>query len=183
MARPRASCHADRLGALLAAARDAANRALGEQAGRRRPAADPPFVYAAAPGRPPQSIPAARFQRPYALTLAAVVLTLPGYCLLRKAGWERRDEAVFALGRPPLWRRLLRRAVPLALHVGVRDGAVSVSVGTAARYGAPDPGRRHILLAPDLQHALLDLHRAQLAARAFRFRAARNRHETRFPNP
>jgi hypothetical protein len=172
MARPRASCHADRLCALLAAARDAANRALDDLARRRRPetlcAARAPFVYAAARGQPRQAIPAERFHRPYALMLDTVELTLPGYCLLRETYWERRHEAVFALGRPRLWRRLLRRAAPLALHVRVRGDDVSVSVRTAARYGAPDPGRRLILLAPDLQAALLDAHRAQLAARRTR---------------
>jgi hypothetical protein len=77
---------------------------------------------------------------------------------------------VFSLGRPRLWRRLLRPAPPLALHFSVHDGDVSVSVGAAGRHRAHDPLRRQILLAPDLQEALVRMHREQIAARSLRKR-------------
>jgi hypothetical protein len=174
MDKPGAGCRAEGLCALLEAAHSAGNRALDELARRRRPealcAACPPFVFAAARGQPRQAVPAEHFHRPYALALATVELTLNGYCLVRKFGWERRREAVFSLARPRLWRRLLRLAPPLVLRFSVRDGAVAVSVGAAGRRAAPDPRKRHILLAPDLQEALLGMHRQQIAANSFRTR-------------
>lgn len=166
-----ATCRADRLCALLEAAHSDSNLALDALARRRRPgalcAACAPFEFAPARGQPRQAIPAEQFHRPYALTLATVELTLNGYCLLRKVGWERRREAVFSLARPRLWRRLLRLAPPLTLQFSVRGGTVAVSVGAAGRRAVPDPGKRQILLAPDLQEALLGMHRQQIAANSF----------------
>lgn len=174
MDKPGATCRADRLCALLEAAQGASNEALDELARRRRPAvlcaARPPFEFAPARGQPRQAIPAEQFHRPYGLALATVELTLHGYCLLRTFGWERRREAVFSLGRPRLWRRLLRLAPPLTLRFSVHGGTASVGVGAAGRRAAPDPGKRQILLAPDLQEALLRMHRQQIAARSFRKR-------------
>ncbi|MCS0580458.1 hypothetical protein NX784_02540 [Massilia pinisoli] len=176
MPRAAMTCRADWVGGLLDAAHAGANDALDDLARRCRPevlcAARAPFVYARARGRPRETIPAERFHRPYALALSAVELTLHGYCLVRAVGWERRREAVFVVGRPPLWRRLLRRAPPLSLRFGADGGAVSIAVGKARRHGRPDPWRRHILLAPDLQADLLRAHRREIATRAFRSRFA-----------
>lgn len=176
MPRSTMTCRADWVGGLLDAAHAAANGALDDLARRRRPealcVARAPFAYASARGRTRDAIPAEQFHRPYALVLAAVELTLRGYCVVRDVGWERRREAVFVVGRPPLWRRLLRRSPPLSLRFGADGGAVSIAVGTARRHGRPDPWRRHILLAPDLQAELLRTHRRQIATHAFRSRFA-----------
>lgn len=176
MPRSTMTCRADWVGGLLDAAHAAANSALDDLARRRRPealcVARAPFAYASARGRTRDAIPAEQFHRPYALVLAAVELTLRGYCVVRDVGWERRREAVFVVGRPPLWRRLLRRSPPLSLRFGADGGAVSIAVGTARRHGRPDPWRRHILLAPDLQAELLRTHRRQIATHSFRSRFA-----------
>lgn len=160
MDRPAADIQAAQLEALVAALQERAGRVLDEQAFRRDSGA--PFVYTPAPGQPARAIPAAQFARPYALTLAGVELTLYGYCQLRRTG------AVFRLGLPPLWRRLLRPAPLLALRFTAHGKTVAVSVGVAPLHGAgADVLRRSILLAPDMQAALARLHIGHRPAYSF----------------
>jgi hypothetical protein len=173
MAKPADTCHADQLCTLVGATVNDGNRMLAELARQCRREAvrapDPPFVFVTAPGQPWQAISALQFHPPYALALATVELTLYGYCVQRTSVWERRSEAVFRLGRPPLWRRLWRPAPLLALKVGSAGGVATVSVGAAGpRAGTPGGQRRTILLAPEVQEALLRLQDEHLAARSFR---------------
>lgn len=173
-----AAVHADGLCALLAAARDDSNRLLDALAlDRRRQAVraqDPPFLYAPVPGQPESAIAAADFHRPYALTLAALELTLHGYCALRTFGWQRNTEAVFRLGRPPLWRRLLRPPPLLALRLGLGAGTAAVSVGAPGMQATGSHlQRQDVRLTPALQEALLQLHRAHRTAPWYRRWSAR----------
>lgn len=169
-----AACHAERLCALLAASHGNANRMLAELTRRRRPealcAARAPFVFEPARGQPRRAIPAEHFHRSGALALETVELTLYGYCVLRRSGWNRRPEAVLEIGRPPLWRRLLRAAPLLALCLRSHDGTVTVHVEAAGPDAAAAPAgapRRGILLAPEQQQALLQAHRTYAARRKF----------------
>jgi hypothetical protein len=172
-----ATVDASRLCALLASARDDSNRLLDALACERRvqtaQAQDPPFLYAPVAAQPDSTIAAADFHRPYALTLAALELTLHGYCVLRKFGWQRRTEAVFSLGRPPFWRRLLRPPPLLALRLSVQDGAAVAAVGPASAASAASGRGQEIRLAPALQEALLQLHRAHRAPPWYRRRSTR----------
>jgi len=175
-----ATVHADALCALLAAARDDSKRLLDALAVERRVQAvhaqEAPFMYAPAPGQPASAIAAADFHRPYALTLAALELTLHGYCALRKFGWQRRTEAVFSLGRPPLWRRLLRPPPLLSLRLSLDAASVAVSVGAAGMLASPGgvhPRGQDIRLAPALQEDLLRLHRERRLAPWYRRRPLR----------
>jgi hypothetical protein len=175
-----ATVDADGLCALLAAARAGSNRLLDalaiEQRGQTLQAQDPPFLAAPIPGRPQTAIAAADFHRPYALTLAALELTLHGYCALRKFGWQRRTEAVFSLGRPPFWRRLLHPPPLLALRLSVQGGAAAAAVGiglASADAGAASSRDQDIRLAPALQETLLQLHRAHRAPPWYRRLPAR----------
>lgn len=170
-----ATVDADGLCALLAAACADSNRLLDRLAVERRiqtlRAPDPPFLYAPFAAQPESAIATADFHPPYALTLAALELTLHGYCVLRKFGWQRRTEAVFRLGRPPFWRRLLRPPPLLALRLRVQDGAAAAAVGLAnVGAGAASSRGQDIRLAPDLQETLLQLHRAHRAPPWYRRR-------------
>jgi hypothetical protein len=182
VAKPGPAWRADALAALTAAVQRDGDRVLAELARQARrdalAATGPPFTYTPS-HRAQQAIPAAMFHRPYALALAAVELTLHGYCVMRTPAPGQPAEAVFSLGRPPWWRRLLRPAPLLALHVRAHGGAVTVRVGAAgARAIQGDPPPCTILLAPELQAALLRLHATpSMAIAAPRWlRRARNRH-------
>lgn len=189
MAKPEPAWRADALTALTAAVQRDGERVLAELARQARrdtlATTGPPFTYTAV-DRQPQGIPATAFYQPYALSLAAVELTLHGYCVMRAPGPGQPAEAVFSLGRPPWWRRLLRPAPLLALHVRAHAGAVTVRVGAAgARAIRGDQPPCIILLAPELQAALLRLHAAPSGASAAPrwLRRARNRHGTNATQP
>lgn len=178
MAKLQAICHTDQLGALVTAARADGNRTLDALVRQRRSDAQArqlaPFLFVPVPGQPPQAIPAAQFQQPYRLALAEVELTLHGYCVQHRSGSAARLEAEFRLGRPPLWRRLLRPAPPLALRICAGGGTVAVDVAAKAAWTvAVDPQRRIVLLAPPLQDALLRLHLAQQGGSTWRSRFKR----------
>lgn len=166
---------------VLAQARRDGDLALAADAGRRHAAlrVAPPasFRYVAlapdgAGDGGARAIPGAMFQRQYALCLDALELTLHGYCVPQRRGWERRVEHTFST-RPPPWRRVLRPAPLLALTVraaaGTGTGAASVHVAVAPRAAAPS-APLVVRLAPALQHELAQAHadaarRPSLAAR------------------
>ncbi len=128
--------------AQLARQRDAAGHGAGQ--------AD--FFYL--DGAAPAAIPARHFHRSYNWCLQTLELTVYGYCAPRLAGWERRVELDFSMRRPPLWRRLLRRAPLLALDVLVGHGGVRVRIGPAPpNAGAPRSAYLY-RLPPELQRQL-----------------------------
>ncbi|MEV4781615.1 hypothetical protein, partial [Burkholderia sp. LMU1-1-1.1] len=141
--RPVAECDDAFLRRALAHARRDGNLALAADAERRRAAirvAPPPsFRYVALPvdgdgegGGGARAIPGAMFHRQYALCLDTLELTLHGYCLQRRRGWERRVEQIFSTRPPPLWRRPLGPGPLLALTVRADAGATSVHLAVAA---------------------------------------------------
>lgn len=128
----------------------------------------------------PRAIPGAMFQRRYALCIDSLELTLHGYCIQRRSGWERRVEQTFSTSAPPPWRRALRPAPLLAFTVRAGADATTVHLAVAppsAACSAPMVVR----LEPALQLALAQLHagaarRPSLAARVLGWLLRRPRH-------
>lgn len=177
--RPAAECDDAYLRRALAEAWRDVNVALAADADRRgaaiRVAPPPSFRYVAlapadrAEGGGPRAIPGAMFHRQYGLCLDTLELTLHGYCVPRRAGWERRMEPTFTT-RPPLWRRLLGPSPLLALTVRADAGATSVHLAVAPP-AAASSAAVEVRLEPALQAELSRLHagaprRASVAARA-----------------
>ncbi|MYM28544.1 hypothetical protein GTP58_09435 [Duganella sp. CY15W] len=111
-------------------------------------------------------IPAASFHRNYALCLHTLELTVYGYCVSRKAGWERRIELDFSMRRPPWWRRILRRPPLLALDVQVLHESVRVRIRPAPADAMAPRSRYVFQLGATLQNELETHHTTQLAARS-----------------
>jgi hypothetical protein len=158
----------------LASARRDGNLALEADADRRHAAmrvTPPPsfrYVALASDGGTvdggPRAIPGAMFVRQYALCLDTLELTLHGYCVQRRSGWERRIEHTFSTRPPPPWRRALRPAPLVALTVRASGAAGSAtreatSVQLAAAAGvAPSTPALVVRLEPALQLELARLH-------------------------
>lgn len=159
--------HAQFLQRLVQEAHQDCNAALQRLAAARelRCAAQPDFYYACASpdNYLVQGIPAASFHRHYGLCLQTLELTMHGYCIERRYGWERRMETVFCTAPPPWWRRAVRRAPLLALKVVCMSGATYVSVGMA-RPGAARPRSGHVVrLDPGMQARLASMHACAVA--------------------
>jgi hypothetical protein len=98
------------------------------------------------------------------LRAAAIALTLYGYCVQRTATWERGREAVFALRRPALWRRLLRPYPLLALTIEAGDGPPRAGVGPGGRAAYTGARAHCVRLDPELGERLVRVHREQVRA-------------------
>lgn len=142
--------------------------ALLERARAAADGATPPAAHDAAV---PPWLPAELAPRGRAYRVEHLALTLHGYRVQRRMGWERSVETVFSLARPPWWRRLLRRAHPIACVMSVHAGGADVrfvAAGAAPRAGAHPAAIR---LPASWQQRLDEAHGAARAARPSRLPA------------
>lgn len=165
-------CSADELRAALAQAYRGGGQALeqlvGHAAPERRCAGYAAFHYRT--GATLQAIPADRFHSAYRPRLELLEFTLYGYCVERRFGWERINEAVFSLRRPALWRRLMRPAPLLALTVTAGQDGVAIAIRPARRPGYKNRRNHLVRLDPELREQLLRAHQEQIAATSLRAR-------------
>lgn len=161
----------------VAQAHSASNQALQEMAEERSPERrsdnQGDFDYLiATPDQTVHSIPIAQFHRQYQLCLEALELTIYGYCVHLKFGWEKRDEVVFSLRRPPIWRRILNPAPLLALAVSADEGDVDLGFNAADRPGYKNRENHIVRLDEKLQEQLDKVNREQIAATSIKSRVA-----------
>lgn len=171
-----AQCHAEFLRRVIKHAHHDGNVALRALADARHPAlrcathADFHYIGLDPADNTPRTIPAAQFHRQYALCLQTLELTIHGYCVERRFGWERKIEHTFSTRRPPLWRRVLRPPPLLSLTVKAGPDDCSITLGAAQRRVSGKRPNYIVRLEPDMQEELARINGAQVAARSLRAR-------------
>lgn len=115
-----------------------------------------------------RTIAAPLFQRQYGLCLHTLELTLYGYCVERRFGWERRPENTFTTRVPLRWRR----PPLLALTLRVCPGTTDIDLSAAGAGATASRAALMVRLDADLGDELAALHRtAAMRARAPRLAA------------
>lgn len=167
-------CHADFLLDAVALAHSGANQALRELAEKHHLATlcttRAPFLVRLPGDTAPLTIPRADFHRRYTLCLQTLELTIYGYCVYKKFGWEGRQEAVLSLSRPPFWRRMVSPAPLLAIRLVTQAENISVSINSAHRPGYKNKRNHFIRMNEELQEQMTRAHNAQIATRSIKAR-------------